>query len=191
MTRVTLRAWILLLLLPLIPVIVLYMVFAGQNYFELQDTARGIVAVGPIAAYVAIVILGWKAMVGIEKEGRSSSPLHDELIGQWNLKSKSIHDTPGEGNCFIENDHGMLVISGNLSENGENLGTWKSEMTLVKDHNLYIFYTMTQIKETGSEKLDGICTLTFGAPPVNQMQGTWIVVGVSEMAGEMTLTRPN
>ena len=191
MTKVTLRAWILLLLLPLIPVVVLYIVFAGQNYFELKDAARGIVAVGPIAAYVAIVMLGWRAMVGIQKEARSSNPLPDELSGERIFKSQSIHDTPRKGNCFIENDLGALVITGNLSENGENLGTWKSEMTLVKDHNLYIFYTMTQIKDAGSKKLDGICNLTFGAPPINQMQGTWIVVGVSEMAGEMTLTRAN
>ena len=44
MGKVTLRAWILLILLPLIPVIVLYIFFAGQNYFELKDAAKGIVA---------------------------------------------------------------------------------------------------------------------------------------------------
>ena len=189
MGKITLRAWFLLLLLPLIPVVVLYIIFAGQNYFELKDTTRGIVAIGPIAAYVAIVILGWKVMVGIEKESHPSSPLLDELIGEWTLKSKSIHETPGKGKCFIENDRGALVINGDLSENGENQGTWKSEMTLVKGHNLYIFYTMTQISDLGSKKLDGICTLTFGASPINLMQGTWIIVGVSNMAGEMTLTR--
>ena len=189
MGKVTLRAWILLILLPLIPVIVLYIFFAGQNYFELKDAAKGIVAVGPIAAYVAIVLLGWKAMIELSKEGRSSNPQLNELTGEWILNSKSIHDTLGGGDCFIENNQGALTITGNLSENGRNLGTWQSEMTLVKDHNLYIFYSMTQVKGTGSLKLDAMCTLIFGPAPVKQMTGTWIVIGMSDRAGQMTLTR--
>ena len=50
-----LRIWASLLLLPAIPVIAFYLLFDKQNYFELEDTARGIVATGPIAAYIALV----------------------------------------------------------------------------------------------------------------------------------------
>jgi hypothetical protein len=49
------KTWGLILLLPLVPVVLLHMLFEKQNYFELHDTAKGLVAVGPIAAYVAIV----------------------------------------------------------------------------------------------------------------------------------------
>lgn len=189
MTRRTLWSWVLLIVLPLIPVILLYAFFSRQNYFELKDAAKGVVAVGPIAAYVVIVGLGLEAMLRLEREGRSTSPLLEEMVGEWTITSKSIHDTPGQGKCYIENDRGHLVINGELSENGRNLGTWTSEMTLLKEHNLYIFYTLTQLKEGGNKKFDGVCTLTFGSPPVNEMRGTWIIVGERDMAGEITLKK--
>ncbi len=67
MVRLILKVWSVLLLLPLIPVFLLYAFFEGQNYFELQQTAKGIVATGPIAAYVFIVGLGWRIYLKLIK----------------------------------------------------------------------------------------------------------------------------
>jgi hypothetical protein len=191
MMKRTLWAWVLLIVLPLIPVILLYAFFSRQNYFELKDAAKGIVAIGPIAAYVVIVGLGLEAMLRIEREGRNSNHLLENVTGEWTIESKSLHGTPGRGRCYMENDRGRLVVNGELSENGMNLGTWQSEITMLKEHNLYIFYTLTQVKDTGSDKFDGICTLSFGSPPTNEMRGTWIVVGEKDRAGEITFKRKN
>jgi hypothetical protein len=189
MSRRTIWAWILIILLPLVPVVLLYAFFSNQNYFELKDAARGIVATGPIAAYVAIVALGWKVMSEIEKESTLSIELMEELKGEWSMTSKSIHDTVGQGDWFIDFKRGRLVINGSLSENGENVGRWSSEMSQVKENMLYVFYTLTQVKGEEQVKMDGICTLTFGAPPVKTMQGIWIIVGKGQAAGELTLTK--
>jgi hypothetical protein len=54
-----LRIWSALFLIPAAPVIAFYLLFNQQNYFELKETARGIVATGPIAAYIALVWIGW------------------------------------------------------------------------------------------------------------------------------------
>ena len=54
------KTWCLIVLIPLIPVVLLYLLFERQNYFELHDAAKGVVAVGPIAAYVVIVSLAYR-----------------------------------------------------------------------------------------------------------------------------------
>ena len=189
MSKRTIWAWVLIILLPLVPVVLLYAFFSNQNYFELKEAAKGIVATGPIAAYVAIVALGWKVMADLDREGTPSVELMDELKGEWSMKSKSIHDTVGQGNWFIDVERGRLVINGDLSENGENVGQWSSEMAQVKENKLYVFYSLTQVKDEENVKLDGICTLSFGASPVKTMQGIWIIVGKGKAAGELTLTK--
>jgi hypothetical protein len=190
MKRFTLGTWIALLILPLIPVVILYAVFAGQNYFELRYAAKGIVALGPIAAYVAIVWLGWRLLLSLEREGRYFSPLADAVAGEWEIASESTHHTLGTGNCTIVNDRGILTISGDLSEEGSNVASWRSEIAVVKGNMLYIYYSLTQIRSGGRELYNGMCTLQFGAAPVDEMKGIWIVAGGErERSGTITLTR--
>jgi hypothetical protein len=46
------KTWIIILLLPAIPVIAFYVLFKEQNYFGLEGLFKGVVGAGPIAAYV-------------------------------------------------------------------------------------------------------------------------------------------
>jgi len=186
MTGLIVKVWSILLLLPMIPVVLLYTFFAGQNYFELKDAARGMVAVGPIAAYVTLVLIGWRIYMKVSKTFSSSEPALNDLPGKWYFTARSGHGTTREGNCMIENVLGHLVISGDFRENGEHVGNWTSEMTHLKGNNLYMVYTLEELKAGKIERVDGLCRLSFGTLPVSRMSGTWAVVGQEEMVGTVS-----
>lgn len=181
------KVWTILLLLPLVPVILLYMFFANRNYFELQDTARGLVATGPIAAYVALILIGWNIY---RKMGPPPNPLLDYLAGDWTIASRSVNGQRATGTCYIKNDGGELTISGDFqSDDNEETGNWQSEMVKVKNNRLLMAYSLTTVRKTENDSLDGITTLTFGNRPVTRMTGTWIVVGKQNMSGFVEYTR--
>jgi hypothetical protein len=189
MVRLILKVWSVLLLLPLIPVFLLYAFFEGQNYFELQQTAKGIVATGPIAAYVFIVGLGWRIYLKLIKETLSASPALEELPGHWKFRSISSHGTAREGNCYISNERGRLVLNGDFQEDGKQAGLWNSEVTQIKGNKLIVVYSLQELKEGKPVKFDGLSTVSFGAPPVSRMRGIWIVVGEADMSGSIEYTR--
>jgi hypothetical protein len=64
----SLIVWMILLLLPLLPVISLYTLFQDQNFFGLGGAAKTIVATGPIAAYLVFVHVGWKIYASISNQ---------------------------------------------------------------------------------------------------------------------------
>ncbi|UCC73643.1 MAG: hypothetical protein JSV86_03505 [Gemmatimonadota bacterium] len=169
--------WVALLLLPLVPVTLLYYFFSGQNYFELKDVAKGIVATGPIAAYVAIVFIGWKIFRELPGTVFSLSPAIRDLPGQWTFRSESSHGTVREGSCQIVRKGFGLVFDGNFREAGKHVGDWKSEIVHAWHNRLFMFYELSELKADEVERFEGVSTLTFGTPPISQMSGTWNVVG--------------
>jgi hypothetical protein len=141
MNNRTLFAWVFVLLIPLIPVVSLYLFFQNQNYFEIKDAERGIYALGPIAAYFGLVLTGWQIFRGLEKSGQSNNPYSKELLGEWEMESKSIHGTKGSGKFQIDEKNGELVVVGSMRELGEEFAQWNSEIASVKGV-LYIFTTI-------------------------------------------------
>lgn len=129
--RESLRAWILLLLLPLVPVALLYWFFGEQNYFELQDTARGIVALGPIAAYVALVGIGWRLFASVEStlDPRHSALPH--LPGEWAIESISRHGTTYKGTARIRCSGARISLDGDFYKDGSRVGAWESRANTV------------------------------------------------------------
>lgn len=181
------KVWSILLLLPLVPVILLYMFFADRNYFELQNTARGFVAMGPIAAYVALILIGWNIY---KKMGPAPDPSLDHLVGSWTINSTSVNGPHATGTCYINNDKGELTISGDFrSQDNQETGNWHCEMVKVKNNQLLMAYSLTTVRKTRSDTLDGITILTFGNRPVKRMTGTWIVVGKENMSGFVEYTK--
>jgi hypothetical protein len=181
----TLFAWVFVIMIPLIPVILLYLFFQNQNYFELKDPTLGIYALGPIAAYIGLVIIGWRIFRELEKSGRLESPYFQQLLGEWEMESKSIHASAGKGNFNIDDKGGELVITGSIRENGEEYAQWNSEIAYLRDRYLYIYYNMEQLKEEGPTNLKGMCRLCILNIPVKEMEGQWTIVGESYTAGEM------
>ena len=115
-------AFIIVFLLPLVPVILLYFFFEDQNYFELKDKAKGLVALGPIGVYIFLLYPAWKIFVGTidkSKEGRIK-----DIIGKWRIISKSKKGTTYEGEVTISasEDH-VLDIAGVVRHDTDVVGS--------------------------------------------------------------------
>lgn len=181
------KMWSLVLLLPLIPVVFLYLLFEKQNYFELQDTARGIVAVGPIAAYIVLVLIALKVYQKISPSFLALNPDLDKLRGEWTFESTSKENNVRVGDCFIHNEKGQLVINGTFKDGNETVGNWESELAGFKENNLLMVY-MLRDNETG-ENLYGLAQITISNPEAASMSGVWSVVGRDGLRGKITYTR--
>ncbi|HLP48830.1 MAG TPA: hypothetical protein VK469_23015 [Candidatus Kapabacteria bacterium] len=190
MTKRTIWSWVLVIVVPLIPVILLYAIFSRLNYFELKDTARGIVAIGPIAAYFVFLCFDLGAMMKLSKitDFSISEKIVNEIKGQWVTESKSIHGNHGSGECSIQSVNGQLVINGHMTENTEIYGSWESKITAMKENKLYIIYSLDQVREENN-RLDGVCILICDPSPINEMRGKWTVIGKERMTGEITFKK--
>lgn len=181
------KVWSILLLLPVIPVILLYWLFAELNYFELQNTVKGIVATGPIAAYVGIILIGsniYRKMVATPDQGL------EDLVGNWTIVSASGTGAKGIGTCYIQYDRGELTISGDFrSEDLKESGTWHCEMVKMRNNRLLMAYTLQTIRNGEKDTLDGITILSFGNQPVTKMKGIWAIAGREKMSGTVEYTR--
>lgn len=213
-----LLVWSSLLLLPLIPVVFLYYFFEGQNFFELENTAKGIVAAGPIAAYTLIIQIGWR-MYGkifeqnsrqeVNKLNQQIQQLEDQLqiqesrssqvnklVGKWSFVSISSHQRTLTGECSIsKSDQGVLSLSGFFVDNGRQVGTLTSELAqIIQDNTLAVIYRMEEAKQGRLEQHRGLCTFRFNelltsSSPIDTMKGFWIVVGREDMFGNVDYTK--
>jgi hypothetical protein len=180
------KTWGLILLLPLVPVVLLYMLFEKQNYFELHDTAKGLVAVGPIAAYVAIVGLATSIYSKISPSFAGLDPQLDELCGDWKFVSTSTDGLSRVGDCFINKKGQQLVVTGTFKEGDKTVGGWRGELTGLRDNNFLMVYSL---QEFGHDNLYGLVQVPFTAATAQEMSGTWSVVGRSGLEGTITYTR--
>lgn len=76
----------------LVPVAILYLIFGNINYFGLEGTWRGVVATGPIAAYVLLYIYTLRHVLSFMKIG---SPLMKEKDAlDWERKEARARALP-------------------------------------------------------------------------------------------------
>lgn len=202
MNDFTLKAWGILLSLPVVPVVLIYWFFGSQNYFSLTDTAKGLVMSGPIAAYVVIVWMGWKIFSRMLKV--LSKPDDLKMVkGNWtfistssrtNEKGEPVNDRR-EGTCKFIEDRGTIKVCGSFLQKEKIVGNWESEMCQIDSSMLKFSYILREIKSTSLQYFDGFCVLTFfddqsiEGEQVNKMEGIWTIIGRSEMAGEITFQR--
>lgn len=187
--RTLLGIWATLLLVPIIPVVILYLIFDQANYFKLEDTAKGILATGPIAAYVALVWIGWVIYGRVSKLTVKSSSALKEVLGTWDFEAESSHGTKRSGQCTITNPRGILKISGSFFVGGNPVGQWRSQMAQLTESNLSVLYTLSEIREGKEVSSRGVCTLSFDPKSVSPMQGVWVVVGAPDAFGTITYTK--
>jgi hypothetical protein len=183
--------WAVLLLLPMIPVAVFYVVFANQNYFELKEAARGIVTTGPIAAYFALVWLGSR----IYKQIPTVAPmdlLAKKLIGtSWRFIAHSFHSTDRQGTFSVtEGKIGDLVFAGNFQDSeGKNVGDWTSTMSRSENDRIQVVYTLKDLSRPSADETTGMLSLTTADKDLKRMIGDWVVLGRAEAHGEISCTR--
>ena len=180
------KTWSLIVLLPLLPVVLLYILFERQNYFELHDTAKGLVATGPIAAYVVIVWIAYRIYFKISPSFVGFDERLDQLCDKWTFVSTSRGGHVRQGDCTITKDRQQLVINGNFKEGETILGIWEGELTGLRGNNFLMVYSL---QETGKPNFYGLVQVPFGDPAAQQMSGIWSVVGELNIEGNITYTR--
>ena len=123
--------WSSLLLLPLIPVVLLYYFFEGQSYFGLENTAKGIVAAGPIAAYAVIIQIGWRMYGRIfEQSSRQEANQFGEQIQQLENQLKNSRQEANQFGEQIQQLENQLQIQKLTSSKTNKLaGRWSFTST--------------------------------------------------------------
>lgn len=184
--------WVVLLLLPAVPVLVFYAVFKDQNYFELNNAARGIVATGPIAAYVALVVMGWRLYKQLSSLFFPLGPFEEKLIGTaWDFTATSYHGTHRKGSLKIAQDaRGALSLTGSFkAEDGRDVGAWESTMTHAEDGRLQVVYDLDDLGKGALESSTGMLSLITSPRDRTRMSGTWVVLGRGEAHGAIECRR--
>jgi len=184
--------WATLILLPVVPVVIFYVVFAEQNYFELNDTARGVVTTGPIAAYFALVYLGWRIYLQVSSLIAPLDPMVKRLVGtSWHFTATSYHGTNRQG-AFTVSEHGMgdLRFSGKFQDpQGRDVGDWRSTMTHCENKEIQVLYTLRDLSKEREEDSTGMLRLQLDDDTLTRMTGNWVVVGRGEAHGDLVCTQ--
>jgi hypothetical protein len=184
--------WVLLVLVPMIPVVVFYAVFVGQNYFELKNAARGLVTTGPIAAYVVIFWLGKRAFMQVSSIVVPLGPFAAKLVDtSWSFTASSYHGTQRQGSFRIaEDEHGGLEMSGTFEDaNGRNVGSWESTMAHSEDGRLEVVYSLNDLRGDSPDASTGMLQLFADGDDPRRLSGNWVVLGRSEAHGEIVCTK--
>lgn len=187
--------WAILLLLPVIPVVIFYAVFSDRNYFELEDAARGLVATGPIAAYVALVVIGYKIYKSLSSLIFPIGEDEEQFVEtSWDFEAESSHETKRKGSlAFSVGPRGELNAAGSFKDaaNDRDVGHWKSTMTRCQKRQLEIVYDLDDVGKGALEKSTGVLSLSLDPGNAHSMSGTWVVLGRGEAFGTITCTRQN
>lgn len=182
------RRWLFILLVPLIPVVLLYLLFDKQNYFQLQDVASGIFIVGPIGIYLVLVKFGSQIFLNLPEAPGISRKVLETLCGDWAFESISTNGHVRTGNCKIECVQDQLTLTGTFKDAGKTVGTWKSELAGVRENNFLLVYSLHQIGGGGGT-VYGLVQIPLIAVAHSRLEGTWNVVGEAGQEGSIIYTR--
>lgn len=178
-------AWTLIWLIPIIPVVVLYVLFDQYNVFEFQDAPGGVKAFGPIGAYLVFVLLALRNRRMLEVR------LGDDerkFLGSWELTSRSRNGHEAVGQCRIAADGGALSLAGTFAESAKLTSTWRSTMAQLKDGQLLVVYELKDLdRDLSSEGLMKLLPDDPAGPA--RLEGDWAVIGRAGMLGTVVLTR--
>lgn len=182
--------WAALIVVPLIPVIALYWLFRELNYFELADAARGLVATGPIAAYVAIVAIGTRTYFKLNRLPALDERALKRVLGTWSFEARSSHQTIRHGAAHVTEDRGQIFLNGTLcDEEDSQVGSWESTMAQLQSQRLSFVYNLREARDGKEEASTALCMLSLDPNTPSLMRGRWIVMGRNEALGEITYSR--
>lgn len=184
--------WAVLLLLPMVPVVVFYAVFAEESYFELTDAARGIVTAGPIGAYLVLVWVGWRIYTRVSSVVAPLGPLARGLADSgWRFVAHSYHGTLRQGTFrVLDDDRGDLRFAGTFEDDqGRSVGSWESTMTHCEDGRVEVVYCLEDLRGGEPDTSHGMLVLHAEGDRPRRMTGNWVVLGRSEAHGDIECER--
>ena len=166
-------AYVVVILLPLIPVVLLYILFKELNYFELKDNVRGVVAFGPIAAYFVLLILTWKIFVKLFPGGKITNRNIGKLMGDWQIKSASGSGTEYEGEVRIRQVDFEIDLSGTLRYERDFTAQISTVFSRLINGKLHIVYNIRDAREGGERAGYSVLDVDFKKL---EMKGHWAVI---------------
>ena len=179
----------IIILLPAVPVVALYLIFGSNNVFELEGWIKGVVAGGPIAAYVFMVHLYWKIFVDKRLQSHQGDPDLVQLLGEWTYISTSAGSgTEFRGSCSFRLTDRGIAATGSVSMDGSPIGTWTALSVTWLDGNLLMVYRMTETRHGVEETREGVSRLVPNTER-SAMDGTWNVLGERGMSGTINYLR--
>ncbi len=179
----------MIFLVPALPVVLFYVLFDRQNYFDLENAAKGVVASGPIAAYVFLVYLAAHLFQRISGITEDVSPLQAKILGDWHFTATSFHGTARKGSCTFEVTRGQLCVSGSFMDGDKNVGNWRSTMARLSQQQLDFVYRLSDFRGGEPEESTGLISLHLDPADLSCMSGNWAVLGRAEAIGDVTLKR--
>lgn len=181
-------SWLLVQLVPLAILYFVYTFFSEQNFFNIEGAWKGVVASGPIAAYIFITWMGFRYFKEIITITFRLNEEADNAIGNWNFESTSEHGKSAKGNCEISLQDNKLEISGNLEESNELATIWKSDIAFLDGNNLFYVYKL----DSHNISYIGYVRLRVSRKvkkKMVEMKGEWVSIGQEKKRGNITISR--
>ena len=179
--------YIVVLLFPLIPTIILFIFF--QNIAEINYVEHSLaVKVTGAAAFYVIVLL-----VSIKNMHRFVDPLHrirKDVVGKWRYETIGYDKNRGGGSAKITMDDNSLGISGTLTLAGhdtqsERKFAWDATEIYLSNDKITWFFNFPGMQR------EGVARLNFHRDEkgiIQKMLGEWGVAG-QERGGSIEMTR--
>lgn len=180
--------WLLVQLIPLVITYFVYTFFSEQNFFNIEGAWKGVVASGPIAAYVFITWMGFRYFKELLSITFKVNEDTDNIVGNWIIEAKSEHGKNAKGSCEINLQDNRLEISGNYEEQEGIATIWQSDIAFLEGNNLFYVYKLDShnIGYIGYVRLRVLRKIKKKAV---EMQGEWIAIGNDRKRGNIILSR--
>jgi len=188
------KALLTIVVVPLIPVVVLYLLFDRLNFFFLQDPSRTMVIFGPIGAYLVIMHLAFRYYLILSaKSGPDGSRVPKELLGVWTFKSTTNTSgkvATGDLNTTIKDGqlHLSVVLKG---ESDEPFAVATSDFCLYHENRLQFIYQIRGFDSDLKEAFLAECTcnaVRANDAPLT-LRGPWQRIGDGHEAGKVTMIK--
>jgi hypothetical protein len=182
--------WILIQVVPLIVMFVIYFFFAQQNFFQIEGLWKGIIASGPIAAYIFLTWIGFRYFKDLAATFDPQDDYRD-ILGSWELVSQSEKSTQATGRCEITCPNKRLSLSGTFEEGANPTVVWQSDFAFLDGNRLFYVYKL----DAGPDSFIGYVRLHVKRPSrraykgVEDMVGDWVALGAQRKRGRISFKR--
>ena len=184
----TVAIWVLIQLVPLSILYFVYTFFSDQNFFQLEGAWKGVVASGPIAAYIFITWIGFKYLKELISISFRFNEGTENVIGEWNFTSSSEGHVTASGCCEIAVRDNKLRLSGNYNEKDEMTTLWQSDVAFLDGNNLFYVYKL-ESHDIGYIGYVRLRIMEKKNKKATKMSGEWVAVGEEKKRGNTTITR--
>ena len=179
--------YLMLVIIPMVPVMVLYLTFGSTNYFGLDGWIKGVLASGPIGAYFFMLHIGFRyfrdLMLDVYPERIAEA---ERYVGEWDFESETLPSKKSARGLLVAGlQGGQLAISGKLiGQEGSPFGEVTSQFCHIDPIGAHfsMLYKSVTVDSNGVQRAaDCYCSMFVtkdGGSP-SKMDGTWLQLSAS------------